>query len=76
VTQTSTGVKRNVHPEVGAARGKLGIAVLRGDEAAVARCRQDLYDANLIAAADAVVDRLPQASPEIRERIAAKLGGA
>jgi hypothetical protein len=67
---------RNVDPEVGTARGRLGIAVLKGDEQAVADCRQELHEAKIIAAAKAVAARLPELSPEKRDRVRALLGGA
>jgi hypothetical protein len=69
-------ITRNVDPEVGKARGKLGIAVLKGDEQAVEECRQQLHEAKIIAAAKAVAARLPELSPEKREHVRALLGGA
>lgn len=66
---------RNIHPEVGQARSKLAVAVLKGDQEKAAEYRQELHEAKIVAAAEAVAARLAELSPEKRERVTALLGG-
>lgn len=68
---------RNVDREVGLARSRVAVAVLKGDEQAEKRYRQELADARILAAARAVAARLPELPPEKLERARAILfGGA
>ncbi|MCM4080421.1 hypothetical protein [Paractinoplanes hotanensis] len=75
--ETRTPRTRNVDPEVGQARSKLAVAVLRGDEDEADLQRRELHDAKILAAAKAVAAQLPDLPPEKRERVRAILfGGA
>lgn len=66
---------RQVDPEVGHFRSKIGIASLKGDHEAAEHYRRELADARIIAAAKAVAAKLPELSPEKRERVRALLAG-
>jgi len=67
---------RNVDPEVAKARSKIAVAVRLGNEEAAEQYRQELTDARILLAAQAVAARLPELSPEKREQVRALLGGA
>lgn len=67
---------RNDDHEVRSASGKLGNAILKGDDEAAEQCRQELHEAKIVAAAKRVAAQLPELSPEKRERVRALLDRA
>lgn len=67
---------RQVDPDVGHFRSKIGISALKGDTEAVEHYRRELADARIIAAARAVAAKLPDLPPEKRALVAAIFGRA
>lgn len=67
---------RTVDPDVAHLRGKVAGYARVGDTENAERCRQDLAEARIVAAARKVAAQLPELSPARLAEVRALLGGS